>query len=696
MIPFASVRDQLRSQFKLITDQCQYLFQVDTKRGVLWNSFLESFEEEHKQEHRCQACNSFINRYGNVVGIHPNTYQILSIWDFSAEGRYASSIKNMREEIHTLPIRDVFVSDQSELGIARSLGTTWEHFHYSLPSKFLTHTTETLDSVRAKHKASFKSLVKTHQLVGVEVVETVLEMIEQGKVNRGEQFKSNLQTLFGVLLEADQVNPQLRSNYFWLKAMEHGPGVTHLRGQSIGVLMNDLAEGVPESRALARINDNILAAQNYQRSVSSPSSTRLISSAKKKFEEMGLMPSLNRRFATVDDIPQDALIFTDKDNLISDDVFGDLQSETTVDVSKIKNVRKVGIESFLSDILPCTSMEILLTNEHSSHLASILTACDPSAPNLMKWDNPVSWSYNGDATDSIKQRVKKAGGDVDAKLRVSLAWDGRADYDLYLTDPKEKIYHGHKEGRFGYLDVDANYRSIVDNPVENIRYKSTVPEGSYFIEVNNFTQRKMMSPGFSIEIEYLGKSFFLKFDRNLGSMESIKVGNFSIKDNQIIVRPGPNVSLLDKEAPLSSSKLWGLTPNRFHKVKYMMLSPNYWGDNQVGNKHYFFTLEGCTNTADTRGFFTEFIRDDLREYRKIMEQLGNKTMVKYQKGIEQLSGLGFSSTSGDKFICKVVKKGRPQLIEITFDYGKRFLKEEEDNAKGSRIVRESSRAKATI
>ena len=104
----------------------------------------------------------------------------------------------------------------------------------------------------------------------------------------------------------------------------------------------------------------------------------------------------------------------------------------------------------------------------------------------------------------------------------------------------------------------------------------------------------------------------------------------------------------------SSQEKWGLTSETYVKVNAVTLSPNYWGDNAVGNKHTFFVLDGAKNDEPTRGIYNEFLNPRLIEHRKVFEVIGDKTKCQPTEG--QLSGLGFSSTKKDSVIIKVDNK----------------------------------------
>jgi len=108
---------------------------------------------------------------------------------------------------------------------------------------------------------------------------------------------------------------------------------------------------------------------------------------------------------------------------------------------------------------------------------------------------------------------------------------------------------------------------------------------------------------------------------------------------------------------------WGIPSQTFHKVNVIMMSPNCWDDKTVGNRHFFFMIDGCVNDGTARGFFNEFLKEDLDTHRKVFEVVGSK--MKVDESANQLSGLGFSSTQKNTLICRV-KGSFSRVVKIVF------------------------------
>jgi len=109
---------------------------------------------------------------------------------------------------------------------------------------------------------------------------------------------------------------------------------------------------------------------------------------------------------------------------------------------------------------------------------------------------------------------------------------------------------------------------------------------------------------------------------------------------------------------------WGVTTQSLVPVDTLMLSPNHWDGQAVGNKHWFFMLHGLKNPDACRGIYNEFLRGSLDPHRKVFEVLGART--KCPPADDQLSGVGFSSTRGDRATVVVDASGTTRAFNIQF------------------------------
>jgi hypothetical protein len=284
---------------------------------------------------------------------------------------------------------------------------------------------------------------------------------------------------------------------------------------------------------------------------------------------------------------------------------------------------------------------------------------------MFKWDNPFSWSYVNALTDSIKEKVKAAGGNVGGEIRVSLAWNNLDDLDLWVAQPN-KVLIGYstfrkpmKSPQSGQLDVDMNAGTGTSRtPVENITWddKAKMLEGDYLVRVNQFSKREAKDYGYTVEVECNGEIFTFESDKSMvdKSWETVCEFTYS-KTTGITFKDAVKSKGVSKEK-------WGISTNKFQKVSMIMNSPNYW-ENQIGNKHVFFMIEGAKNDETPRGFFNEFLKEDFNTNRKVFEVLGAK--LKVEPSDKQLTGIGFSTTQRNHIICRVEGKIK-RTLKVTF------------------------------
>jgi hypothetical protein len=429
--------------------------------------------------------------------------------------------------------------------------------------------------------------------------------------------------------------------------------------------VDDLSKDV-ELEVAVKSFEQMVAPTNYRRPTALVTK-QMIENAKKTIVELGLTSALERRYAVLDDITINNVLYANRGakSVMSGDVFDQLAASVQTNPKKLDKVDEVGIEKFLADILPkADSIEIMVENKHAGNFVSLIAPQNASANPLFKWGNDFSWSYTGDVTDSIKEKVKAAGGNVTGELCCRLAWEYRDDLDFHMYEPDGHIYYmtrGSLSSNGGKLDVDANGGSgMMEHPVENIFYESVsrMKNGTYSLKVHNFTRRSD-GAGFQVEIDLFGEVHHFETTKVIGHGSTVEIAKIIKDKNGIRVEPVMTSSV--SGGP--SKQIWGVATNTFVPVNVVMHSPNFWDEKSVGNKHYFFMIEGCANEDQARGFYNEFLREDLGVHRKALEMVGSK--LKTEKAEKQLSGIGFSSTIRNSVLVKVNGKFS-RVIRVVF------------------------------
>ena len=663
MLDFSIVKRAVAAQFERM--QKHPLFRVDVDKDALWQTYLASFKPgddpvlRKRTEHDCSCCKHFVRSVGDVVAIIND--QVVSVWDVPNVGGYQPSMDAMAAQVKCCPITDVFLHDAKTAGTDKNFQQltegvqTWTHFFVNIDPKFVLRKDAIptkLGELRSTRDVFLRALTE----ITDDAVDTVLDLIGQNSLYRGEEHK-------GLLTEFKRVKAAYRAlgtNDKILASWQSGGAVAKIRSTVIGTLLIDLSEGKELDDAV-RSYEAKVAPMNYKRPTALITKA-MIDKAKATIEGLGLTSALERRYATLRDISVNNVIFADRTTrkVIAGGVMDDLAPTAPVKAKGFDKVQEMTIDKFISEVVPkAESIEVMFENRLSRNLVSLIAPADATALPLFKWPNKFSWSYNGDVADSIKERVKKAGGVVEADLCCRLAWRNYDDLDLHLQAPDGHIYFRDRRIGGGQLDVDMNAGSgQTREPVENIFYKdrSTMKEGLYTLYVNQFSKRETVDVGFEVEIDWLGDVRSFAYDKSIPNRENVGVATFKYTKKS-------GVEIIESLPSSQSVKtVWGLPTQTFHPVSAMMLSPNHWDGGGVGNRHYFFMLDGCKNDGSARGFYNEFLRPELDQHRKVLEVVGSKMKA---EGPDQLSGLGFSSTVKNTLICRV-KGSFNRTIKVQF------------------------------
>jgi hypothetical protein len=648
------------------------LYTVAADRDTIWRTYLNSFPPgtnpmfRQRTEHDCSCCRHFIRDIGAVVSIQNGT--LASVWDLNGlPMQYQAVSDALSTYVKSLLIDSVYLTPYVKHGTAVShelIGDTvhtWNHFAVDVPKLFVTNDyVERRGNARTTHDVLLRGLLELEP----DNISTVIDLIQNNSLYRGQEFLEQIQEFQRIQSRfLDIANHKEWDMLAW--TFVNNP-VARFRNTVIGTLVQDLSDGVDVETAVRSFESKVAPA-NYKRPTALITKG-MIQAATKTIAELGLETALERRHARFSDVSVSSVLFVD--NAARARLRGGIEDLLMAEAKPAPfdstKSQTIHIDEFVSTVLPkTTSLQLYLDNTILGNFVSMTAPVHDDVQQLFRWNNNFAWSYDGNVTDSIKERVKRAGGMVeDVAMRVSLAWYNTDDLDLHVFEPGNvHIYFGEKRSRRdgnGYLDVDMNVRTYVRDPVENIRWKNPPRDGTYYLHVHNYTKRESIDVGFTVEIESnLGLETYT-FDRALPNQTEQPVASIIVKNHRVeSIIHDRNIT-----KGSASQEKWNLKTLNLVKVNSVVLSPNYWEDNHVGNKHWFFILEDCVNPTPTRGIYNEFLHPRLERHRKVFEVLGDKT--KCLPSEDQMSGVGFSSTKKDKVTVVAAGPDSRRSYTITF------------------------------
>lgn len=677
MSDFKKFRALLQDHFNEMVKGENPLFITDADEDELYNLYLDSFPAgtnelfRKRREYDCSCCRRFVKNIGKLVAFDDG--KMITVWDFDAKSvKYQPVVDALDAYVKSRTIVNLYFVSRNMIGSGDMFGTemnyeydenhkdvhTWDHFAVKIPQRFIVRPDDVATKM-AQWRDSANVYKRSLEELTMDAVDTVLELIAQNSLYRGKEFENAVKVFKTNKIEYDNTPTENKAAYVWLAPAWSDIGQLRIRNTAIGTLLVNLSEGMNVDAAVTAF-EKVVAPANYKRP-KAIFTKKMLEDAKKTVTELGYMSSLGRRFATLDDVTINNIMFCNRDAaprvMGAVNPFEAMAKTVAIDPKKFGRAEEIGIDKFIRDVLQtATGLELFMENRFEKNMMSLIAPQDKSAPSMFKWPNGFSWAYTGNMADSdIRENVKAAGGKVDGVLRFSIQWNDVSgewdenDEDAHCIEPdKNHIYYGDKwdpctDGR---LDVDIRCPNQGKAAVENITWPDIkkMKEGEYSFYVNCYANRGGKT-GFRAEIEFDGNIYSFNYDKPLHQGQNVAVAKVTLKDGKFSIK-----ELLPSST--STREIWGVNSNQFVPVSVVMYSPNYW-DEQTGNgnRHYFFILKDCVNPEKPNGFYNEFLKAELLQHKRVFEALGSQMAV--QSVDDQLSGVGFSETKHDSFVVKV-------------------------------------------
>jgi hypothetical protein len=402
-----------------------------TNAADLYERYLAALPAE-RDVHTCTACRRFIEQFGHLVTIRQDGRAVSAIWDSAnAAPFYRAAILGMESEVERARIVSPFYSSEPRYGMPKT--GAWTHFAVT-PSKasIFKHGVLSARQCMASKREDFGTVARALADFTPDMLTEALRVLEADALSRSERFVAPVRWLLNLQAARAAVkDSRRRDNLLWAAIAVAPDGYCHPRSSVVGSLMEDIAAGLTFNEVKARWEAKMHPLQ-YQRPQAAPKAGA-IAEAERLFDQMGLAPALERRFARIDEVEA---IWRPSVQTVAQGagVFGHLKAKPEPKASLNLPDVTMTWEKFARTVLPVAlSIEVDVPNHGG--FVGLTTAVHADAPPLLRWDredyrNPVAWYLYHCGSSAATWGLAPGWNNVSALCHLPTMWGPHASPHL--------------------------------------------------------------------------------------------------------------------------------------------------------------------------------------------------------------------------------------------------------------------------
>lgn len=432
-------RDGYEDFLKVLTVQFQNNMEQYGRNGIfttdatgLFDNFLEYLPDEARQHYTCHACRRFVEKYGGLIVLEGEIKKPL-MWGWEEDRGWPDFFKvpiiRMRTQIALAKVTGVFLSSDEVWG--QPVTGDWHHMAVVPPADIVWRSKiQTADQAMAEKREDFKTLFSALSEYPITAVQQAIKLLKTDSLYRSEKTLGVAEWFLDVHKRVQAVIGNAKRNVIWSAVATAPAGWCHIKSTMIGTLLDDIMYGFSFDIISKRFALKMHPLQ-YQRPQALPSQEN-IAQAEKIVEQLGIAPSLERRFARLDEVnaiwrPRTAVPDTPSGN----GVFGHLRTKDgPQQVNDIETPPVVMTWSkFLASEILADAYEIELYVHPRENFTALVTAAHEDAPPILQWDledarNPVSWYVYPGGSPCHQFNLSAGWCPVTAVTFLPPAWNG--------------------------------------------------------------------------------------------------------------------------------------------------------------------------------------------------------------------------------------------------------------------------------
>ena len=384
---------------RVTENKSRMVFRVNSK-GMYDNILIKNLPDNYKAMYNCNACRSFFDKYAGLVYINDDgtsTSLLFSENDNRVPSLFTEIDKEMKKAVEKKKVIDIFIPNNIIVG-KRVLGNFRHYYLDTINYIDLSYQIPMFHKGNINREFSEKvnAAIRSHIEYTEDDVINGLRILETKKVYRSDIYKNYLETFRKLKkIYLDGFYTHEGYNLFVLNVINSPDSAVFIKNSVLGKMLDDIKAGLPVYQIIQNFN-TLVSPENYMRPNAAPSESN-VKEAEKIVTSLGLESTLQRRYATLDEIktlwkPSE---IPNKNDVKTSSIFGDLETKESKNKRITDNINigtiMTSVEEFVASVLPKAKEIYIDFSEYEPStrfsFCGILTQNDPNANPILIWDS---------------------------------------------------------------------------------------------------------------------------------------------------------------------------------------------------------------------------------------------------------------------------------------------------------------------